>query len=598
MGKSSCCCGATPSKPCLCMKQDVMSCSAKAPMCPCYKALAEKKGAEDDFMGFEYYYLVDSDGNKSNDFPSLEEAQIARSYVPHRNLKIMRRRHEGRNMVGKTTEITEFDPYEEQLKNPNYFKNNYGAESYSADGEFDRHRSRNKRKKCDRPYCTKPIIVNFNGYCSQICESKSKPDWMAAESFSAENKKPFIVYGEYKNGQRIKLGESATAKGAERIVKNKENAGILNFDEYESYGYENANDYYFNEGAYEAESFSADGRFIPVEVMKYDAWFERRYGRKYKNNQSRNLGNSYTILVRDIPIKYFDTAESAENELNTVRTAISVVGGMTPSKIDHPLAKKEMDGYADKNIRGGVNMAESYSAESKRPQGMTSTRFRHKETGEIATRIPISEMRKWEKLDAESLSAEDEDYDAETFEARENKDGSIVLDGREWGNTTALANGNYLFFNKELKWIPNNLKGGSQKFHLVKVHSDAVVRCIDAYENILRNPTFRRRPPHLDGVKHQRFLKNYRQRYSQPKNAETHAYSYAYNDGHSDSRKGDDYRPNLSGSRQEADFKKILKQKAEYSRDSDGRFSSKSAISLTTAAIIGLAGAYLWRGKK
>ena len=149
-----------------------------------------------------------------------------------------------------------------------------------------------------------------------------------------------------------------------------------------------------------------------------------------------------------------------------------------------------------------------------------------------------------------------------------------------------------------VKWIPNNLKGGSQKFHLVKVHSDAVVRCIDAYENILRNPTFRRRPPHLDGVKHQRFLKNYRQRYSQPKNAETHAYSYAYNDGHSDSRKGDDYRPNLSGSRQEADFKKILKQKAEYSRDSDGRFSSKSAISLTTAAIIGLAGAYLWRGKK
>ena len=80
--------------------------------------------------------------------------------------------------------------------------------------------------------------------------------------------------------------------------------------------------------------------------------------------------------------------------------------------------------------------------------------------------------------------------------------------------------------------------------------------------------------------------------------AESHAYSYAYNDGHSDSRKGDEYRPNLSGSRQEADFKKILKQKAEYSRDSDGRFSSKSAISLTTAAIIGLAGAYLWRGKK
>jgi len=37
---------------------------------------------------------------------------------------------------------------------------------------------------------------------------------------------------------------------------------------------------------------------------------------------------------------------------------------------------------------------------------------------------------------------------------------------------------------------------------------------------------------------------------------------------------------------------------AEYSRDSDGRFTSKSVFSLTTAAIIGLAGAYFWRNKK
>lgn len=78
-----------------------------------------------------------------------------------------------------------------------------------------------------------------------------------AESFGAEEK-PFIVYGEYKNGQRIKLGVSATARGAKRIVKNKENAGILNFDKYESYGFENANDYYFNEGAYDAESFNSE----------------------------------------------------------------------------------------------------------------------------------------------------------------------------------------------------------------------------------------------------------------------------------------------------------------------------------------------------
>ena len=62
------------------------------------------------------------------------------------------------------------------------YKNKTGwmdAESFAADGKT-------KRKKCKRPYCTKPIIVDFNGYCSQICESKEKPDWMAAESFSAE----------------------------------------------------------------------------------------------------------------------------------------------------------------------------------------------------------------------------------------------------------------------------------------------------------------------------------------------------------------------------------------------------------------------------
>jgi len=36
LSKTSCCCGATKSNPCLCMIQGEMNCSAKAPMCPCY----------------------------------------------------------------------------------------------------------------------------------------------------------------------------------------------------------------------------------------------------------------------------------------------------------------------------------------------------------------------------------------------------------------------------------------------------------------------------------------------------------------------------------------------------------------------------------
>jgi hypothetical protein len=45
--------------------------------------------------------------------------------------------------------------------------------------------------------------------------------------------------------------------------------------------------------------------------------------------------------------------------------------------------------------------------------------------------------------------------------------------------------------------------------------------------------------------------------------AESHAYSYAYNEGHSDSRKTGEYRPSLSGPKQEGDFKRILKQKKD-----------------------------------
>jgi hypothetical protein len=45
--------------------------------------------------------------------------------------------------------------------------------------------------------------------------------------------------------------------------------------------------------------------------------------------------------------------------------------------------------------------------------------------------------------------------------------------------------------------------------------------------------------------------------------AESHAYSYAYNEGHSDSRKTGEYRPSLSTGSQEAAFKRIMKQKKD-----------------------------------
>ena len=59
------------------------------------------------------------------------------------------------------------------------------------------------------------------------------------------------------------------------------------------------------------------------------------------------------------------------------------------------------------------------------------------------------------------------------------------------------------------------------------------------------------------------------------KRAESHAYSYAYNEGHSDSRKDDGYNP-IKSKQDLVDFKRILKQKAE-SYD----FSQKSAESFS-----------------
>ena len=46
MKRESCCCGATKSSPCACMKKGVMNCSKSEPKCPCYKDKDLKKSVE------------------------------------------------------------------------------------------------------------------------------------------------------------------------------------------------------------------------------------------------------------------------------------------------------------------------------------------------------------------------------------------------------------------------------------------------------------------------------------------------------------------------------------------------------------------------
>jgi hypothetical protein len=75
-------------------------------------------------------------------------------------------------------------------------------------------------------------------------------------------------------------------------------------------------------------------------------------------------------------------------------------------------------------------------------------------------------------------------YDAETFEARENKDGTIVLTDNEWDSCLHLFNGHYLWGNLELKLIDDGLKN-SAKFKKEKIHSYDALQMIYLYERLL-----------------------------------------------------------------------------------------------------------------
>ena len=75
-------------------------------------------------------------------------------------------------------------------------------------------------------------------------------------------------------------------------------------------------------------------------------------------------------------------------------------------------------------------------------------------------------------------------FTAETFEARENKDGTIVLTDNEWNSCLHLFNGHYLWGNLELKLIDDGLKN-SAKFKKEKIHSYDALQMIYLYERLL-----------------------------------------------------------------------------------------------------------------
>ncbi len=93
----------------------------------------------------------------------------------------------------------------------------------------------------------------------------------------------------------------------------------------------------------------------------------------------------------------------------------------------------------------------------------------------------------------EVINGTTEESMAETFEARENKDGTIVLTNNEWDSCIHLYNGNYLWGDLELKLIDDGLKNGA-KFKKETIHGYEALRMIHLYERLLRKRNVRSYP--------------------------------------------------------------------------------------------------------
>jgi len=80
-------------------------------------------------------------------------------------------------------------------------------------------------------------------------------------------------------------------------------------------------------------------------------------------------------------------------------------------------------------------------------------------------------------------------FGAETFEARENKDGTIVLSDAEFRGTKLLHNGNYLWYDDELKFIKHLVN--SVKLEKVRRYNDVEMPLVLKYEKALKDQEYK-----------------------------------------------------------------------------------------------------------
>ena len=160
----------------------------------------------------------------------------------------------------------------------------------------------------------------------------------------------------------------------------------------------------FNSGWGDTDEFSIEYcRRLEKEALKAikngtfytdDDWSDKAYGAESFNAESNtHCKNTYCELPYDPEIFGIDYQKPDSEFGYCACEMCDGCGDLLSTDLLSP------DEYAMGEVC--VKCKDGKNAEG-RPQGMTSTKFRNKETGEIATRIPISEMRKWEKMNAES----------------------------------------------------------------------------------------------------------------------------------------------------------------------------------------------------
>ena len=201
-----------------------------------------------------------------------------------------------------------------------------------------------------------------------------------------------------------------------------------------------------------AETFNAD---VKMDDRAWVAYYEYNFMNVRPENPENITGDSKMVSFRDYRKELYGiylTTQEAKKAFNLLKGSLMGHGDWKDGQY-----QQVINGY--KQIYGGTPLRKTIPMQMK---------FEY---------VPIKRF-------GYDTAMHTKTKNAETFEARENKDGTIVLTDNEWNSCIHLFNGHYLWGNLELKLIDDGLKN-SAKFKKEKIHSYDALQMIYLYERLL-----------------------------------------------------------------------------------------------------------------